>query len=785
MHKKYRIILIIELIVLMLAIANFFVPLRNYSYVGEDFYSEEGICLQSLFDIPEKGYYLDNELAEGEEDNWTIFSPKTNLRLGSYQIILKYLSEDVHNSYSCVADYNSWYVIAGRTKESLGASSDRQGMTKELSVRLPFNTNGYQVVFNYSGNGYIYVYGMEIKETMWWKWVILLSVLAVMSCTVGMFYMSLNCQKKTRTVAIVLLLLAIAASLPYMGVYIFDAHDLKYHLARIEALKTALIDHQIPVRISSYWMRGKGYASSIFYGDIFLLPSAILRIMGASIAEAYKAFVFAVNIATCLTIYWCAKKLFGGRELCLTVAAAYVLSPYRLLCIYSRGAVGEYLALTFYPLVLGGIYLIYSEDFHKKESILSGIKLVLPFSIGFCGILLSHIISTIIAILFCVLFILLNIRDTIKNGIWRNLLWAGGICLALTLWFWVPFLQMYGNGIQTGLIQSEYSDLLIGKHGAFLWQLFNPFPHGGWANAVHESLGHKQGEEMSITVGPLILPLFVFMLIKLEGYRNRDNFSAIANQVSRLGALALFMATIIFPWDFLQQTSKLLNLIIGNIQFPWRFLGIASLFLSILVGTVIANIYKTTESGLVKHLLCGIFSVLVFWTAFFYISERCDEANWNYWMDDIEYLSDTIGNAEYLPEGTPEKDLIEMNGTYGDEEISVSSFYRDRGRSYIELANTSEVEKHISVPVLYYSGYHSEDVFTGDSFDISRDDNSLVKICIPGKYSGTVCVFYKEPFLWRICEVISFLSFWGIALVIIWDFKGRILNKYEGKCYEK
>ena len=132
-----------------------------------------------------------------------------------------------------------------------------------------------------------------------------------------------------------------------------QADDVCYHLLRIEGLKDGMLDGQFPVVIFPEALAGNGYLNSM-YPYLFLYIPAFLRLLGVSLALSYKTLIFLANIATVAVIYKVLKSMTPSRYACILGTALYILLPYRFTNIYARGALGETLALTFLPLIIGG-----------------------------------------------------------------------------------------------------------------------------------------------------------------------------------------------------------------------------------------------------------------------------------------------------------------------------------------------------------------------------------------------------------------------------------------------
>lgn len=152
------------------------------------------------------------------------------------------------------------------------------------------------------------------------------------------------------------------ASLPLLSSGLNAGHDLQFHLKRIEGIAVELRNGVFPVRLSSMWMGGYGYPTSVYYGDILLYLPAILRLIGVPILTVYKIYVFCINILTAGIAFLCFRGIFRRESTAAVVTMAYCLSCYRLVNIYIRAACGEYSAIAFLPLIALALHRIYVEN---------------------------------------------------------------------------------------------------------------------------------------------------------------------------------------------------------------------------------------------------------------------------------------------------------------------------------------------------------------------------------------------------------------------------------------
>ena len=266
----------------------------------------------------------------------------------------------------------------------------------------------------------------------------------------------------------VLLLLVGFCSLPLAVNYLFDnAYDLGFHLTRIESIKDGLLNGVFPVKVPTIWMNGYGYASSVFYGDLLLYIPAVLRIFGISVLASYYCYVFLIHVLTVGISFHCFSKM-SDRWTGLLCAALYSTNLYRLHCVYTRAAVGEYTAVAFMPLVLYGLWKVYKLPEDSKEHANSWITI----AAGCSGIFLSHMISTEMTALFVIITVVILWKKTIRKKTLIVLLKSVAATLLVNLWFLLPFLDYMASGTYAINSVERYEPYLLEDKGGYLVQFF-------------------------------------------------------------------------------------------------------------------------------------------------------------------------------------------------------------------------------------------------------------------------------------------------------------------------
>ena len=228
-----------------------------------------------------------------------------------------------------------------------------------------------------------------------------------------------------------------------------------------------------------------------------------------------------VTVMTLLIAFFCAKAAFGDDRCAFTAAVTYGFSGYFAIDTYTRAAVGEFTAMAFFPLVLLGLYGIYTSDRPRFGD-------WLPMALGMAAMVQSHLLSCELTALLLILFCLLRLRETLRPA--RLLAWVKAALLAvgLSAWYLVPFF------LSTSSIPFMVNGPLIGKiqfQGLYLIQLFNPF-YNGFAGADAGT-----NPDMMLSLGlPLILGLglVVFCLLRRRDAQGQDNIKNLAEDLKIL-----------------------------------------------------------------------------------------------------------------------------------------------------------------------------------------------------------------------------------------------------------
>ncbi len=140
--------------------------------------------------------------------------------------------------------------------------------------------------------------------------------------------------------------------------------DLHFHLYRVGAMAEELerTSFVVPIRILSASYNNYGYGAPLFYGDLLLYIPAVLVTLGMDAVTAYKLLMVGIFLLAFAAMYWQIYISGSSREFAFLAAVLYVFSPYFLLVLCVRMAIGEACACIFLPFVFCAFYDMLNDN---------------------------------------------------------------------------------------------------------------------------------------------------------------------------------------------------------------------------------------------------------------------------------------------------------------------------------------------------------------------------------------------------------------------------------------
>ncbi len=544
----------------------------------------------------------------------------------------------------------------------------------------------------------------------------------------------------------VLLGVTVLASYPLFSGTIGPGHDLNFHLYRIEGIKDGLLAGQFPVRLHPTQNNGYGYISSSVYPELFLYFPAVLRLLGASPVMAYNTFLVAVNAATAWIMYVCARGITRSRYGGLLASALYTLSTWRIINLYYRAALGEALAMTFFPLLLYGLYLLLAQE---NDSAPTGGKWWV-LALGCSGVFQSHIISTVFAAGTIAVAVIVYFPRFLEKRRLLGFVKAGVFTVLLNLWYLAAFLTYYLGADLAIRHTPENTEFY--QNAVFPTELFNIFNTGfGYSQLLEQGLRGNMSLSLGVGVtAALALCAAYFVLGRKEKDENRKFYGLL----TAMGLVLLFMSSTLFPWQLLQR-SKLINTFCGTVRMPWRFLSLASpMFCLAAAGILVRR--KRREWLPTACAVLGVCALAFIRWGTAYTTElepalKPGRA--------VELYASAGYDNEYFPWGTDPGGLTA--GRYVTEGAELMEYGKQGTDVSLGLQNVRE-GAWVEVPLLYYAGYGARDQL-GQRLEVKAGDNHVVRILLR---EGTTRVElgYKGFWYFRVAELATILTLgaWGV-----------------------
>lgn len=574
----------------------------------------------------------------------------------------------------------------------------------------------------------------------------------------------------TLLVVLCLAVVFVVSSLPTLaGLSATSGHDIDFHLARIAGLAQALRDGEFPGYLQTVQVYGYGYPVSVCYGDAFLYLPAILVMGGISVERAYGIFVLVVNAATVGVAYLSFRRMFCRRLLGVIGAALWALSPYRLVDVYTRAAVGEFLALTFFPVIALGFQLAFSRT-HESS------KAWVVMGLGLAGVIYSHVLSTFIVALALVPATVVGLVIERPKGrlIWPQIVGAISLTLLLSAAFLVPFCDYYLTvPMRVTTLEGSYKLSKAAEAAVYTGQLFfyDPRMTGLGGPGTVGVAG-----SMALNIGwPLLGGAVLWVACRCLPHRSRRPADTAVWWCLAAAALFAFMTTRQFPWGGVGVgfLDKLLSAL-ATIQAPWRLLSLVDLFLVIVTLAAIGELRGRPQA---RGLAIAVLVYMTLTVAGSMLQTYIAEKGTTY---DFSTRAETalVGNGEYLPATAEHPKYLASNRAL--EVVSgsadVCSVVTSTSDS-LTITVTTEDGCTLALPRLWYPQYVATGS-NGASFVLADGGDGFMTLQVPAGYSGEVTLQYQVPAVWRIATGFSLVT---CACLAVWGTISRKRQPGRGR----
>lgn len=481
---------------------------------------------------------------------------------------------------------------------------------------------------------------------------------------------------------------------------------------RIFELDKCIADGQLPCRWVPDAGYGYGYPLFNYYSPLVYYLGESFHLLGFQFIAAVKIIFIIGFLSSALFMYLLVKEFTGPLGAVIS-SLLFIYFPFRAAEVYVRGALSEFFAISFFP-----ILFLYSYKLIKEEKI----KYVIYFALSLAALFLTHNLLSIVFIPFLLIWITYWIFKEKKIMVLKKVAISGLLGFGLAAFFLIPliFERQY---VHLETLLGGYFDYR--QHFVSVKQLFlsNTWDYGS------SQLGDT--DNLALSTGILHWSLAAISLVVY-----------LSGQTVILFLLALVSLFLIHQRSaFFWQTVPFLKWL----QFPWRFLAISGFLFSFLSGFIFIKFKK------IKYLLGIIIIVLIyiFYGSFFKPfgwfkitdAEKFSGTNWEKQL--------TISIFDYLPiyaPFPPSKKAPDL-----PEALSGKIDFLDytKGSNFQKGSYALEKETKVIFPIYDFPGMK----LMVDNKEVSHGHDLCLKECLglvsanlpAGKHSVTVRLFDTWP----------------------------------------
>ncbi len=510
------------------------------------------------------------------------------------------------------------------------------------------------------------------------------------------------------------LLLSLVFCYPYLlKDFVSIEHDTFFHLSRITGMAERIVAGDWFPCIYPYKNHGFGYASPMFYNDLFMIIPALLYSAGCSLAFCYKFVIFSATFFSAYAMCCLIDRTSGKAGIAILISAAYLFANYRITDVYVRSAVGETMAFVFYPVLLSGLYEVLDQKKADHWPLVT---------IGLAGLLCCHNLSFLFGVVLFLVFFCIDLNRISKDQ-FISLCKAVLIAFLVTAWFTLPMIEQLSSNTFILNYYGASSDLSSGAMP--LWKFFaNQTIFGYGSNNL------EKDRQMLLNIGCFLTfaPLTWFLVPSEEQKQQRFIKSCLI-----LGYVMMLLPGDWIPWGSLAALRIL--------QFPWRLEGLAMVLLTVPAAAGISHLAKKSWLPVV---LCAAVTAEGVWHLAPAMNRTFGITSSSTYSDITEgrltdpyysatYMRVELAGGDYLPLNSPDfrgysASIKNNDGT--DTDIA----YTKDGTALSFSIEESQTGKTYLLPLTWYKGYQV--------YHISSDGTKQKVTTFPS--SQSIVSFYAE-----------------------------------------
>jgi len=538
----------------------------------------------------------------------------------------------------------------------------------------------------------------------------------------------------------ILLVLTLPASFKlFQPGFFFMQDDLQAF--RVYEMDKCFDDFQIPCR----WVPDAGYEYGYpqfnFYPPLPYYLGATLHRAGFQYIDSVKILFILGYVLSAITMFTLVESLIGTFP-GLIASLLYTYIPYKAVEVYVRGALSEFWAQIFFPLIFWAIYKLVKQG---------KIKYLLWFGFATAALATTHTLMTMI---FAPIAVVWAIYWLVREK-WNNLskvILGGALAFGLSAFFVLPVI-FERKFVHVESLLSGYFDYRA--HFVSLYKLFLSREWGyGSSGFPNEKLNLSLG--IVQWVAGLLAALIAFIKYK----KNRKT-SFLVILLTGLTLVSIFMIHMksSFIWVHLP--------FLWYLQFPWRFLAVSIFLLCVLAA------FLLYFSGKYKNILGTILVVLSFALTIGFFTPKN-------WLDisDADKFSGaswekqlTISIFDYLPIYATLPPITKAPDTPEVLEGQVEFLEYEKGSDYQTGTVEAKNDSLIRVPLYDFPGMEVkiDGVVTPYVNNDCRDEEYCLGLITFRLPQGTHRIDIKltNTPIRKIGNILTFISLIGVGVLMV------------------
>ena len=546
---------------------------------------------------------------------------------------------------------------------------------------------------------------------------------------------------------LIIVIIGLLISIPFLLVQLYLSDDGKYHLLRLIGLDNSMEYGSFPFLVFPFFCKNWGYSMMTFYPQLVTYIPYVLGLISGAFSTGLKIFASLTVVFSGIFMYNLVNEVTKKKGVAFLSAILYMIFPYRFECLFNRFAIGEFTAFVFIPIVFQGLYNLLQGDKKRHYYI----------AIGATGLLLTHTISTVYTALFCLIFVLFNLKAFFNKEVIKKCLINIVFILLVSAMFIIPMLEFK--------FTAEYAIL---EPDVMKTNAENVYTKTIKPSQFLKDIGEDNG--VSFVVG---IPFITMILLGILAFRKIDKeHKDFYISFLLLGVISIIMCTYLFPWRFMPD-------ILCTLQYPWRLLGFAFFFFAPVCAM---NVYYLLNSINKKWLKAIAWLLAIAIIAGFTVMEL-NQYPTNDTSLDAKYEGKNKENPQidYFAinrDNMPKKALYNQFGyleTRKDNtevisgNVNIVSENKEALHLEIEIENAKKDTK-LELPYLFYPGYTITLEYNGKAtkIDYYESEYGFEAINLPEDIeTGKITVDYTATVLEKTAYAISAISIVGFIVYVI------------------